>query len=218
MQKVNLNGEMKLRFEPRSGTQFEASNAVNHGIPLPAGKFLFSTGLFIIGELFTDRGRRVEVAQRKLSSYKMHLCADTNYDGNSKEPICIYPEIEANNEIDIPPNFFLPSYNCHGHVFADKQYWINPMIFNRNSSGQIVPVAENIRLILQDEYEEVAEEDNWDIGILVNASNFIVHAVKRNANQIESKYDGYQLSLYDNLDEVDIDRYGPGHFEFFKKT
>lgn len=216
MKRVNDDPVGELLFEAIGGTMYDSSVAINHGLKLPPNKFLFSTGVYINGYLQTDKGRRIEGALRKAGSFMIHLCADTPYTGASKEPIRLFPNPEINDEVNVPNDFFLPYYNCHGCTFADSQYWINPMRFNIDDSGRITPVSENIKILLEDEYVEVDSGESWNAAILINRNNEIIHAVKQRNGQVFSKYDGYQLEVYEDIEQVDISRYGNGNFKFYK--
>lgn len=216
MKRINNDPNEKLVFEPKSGLMYEAAMCINHGLELPKDKFLWSMGIYTDGFLETKNGRKIEVARRKLGSYQIHLAATPEYTETKKEPILLFPDSEINEEVTVPENFFLPYFNCHGFTFADSEYWINPMCFERDLNGNISSKAENIRILLEDEYYQVTSEKKWDVAILLNFNNEIVHSVKRENHIIFSKYDGYQLEKYNRIEDVEIQRYGNGNFKFFK--
>jgi hypothetical protein len=218
MKRIGDNPKGKLVFQAVSGTMIENSFMINHGLKLPRNKFLHSMGLFTNGFIETNKGRKIEVQRRKIESYQIHLNSDIPYVGESKEPIRIFPDIESNSEIVIPDNFFLPFFNCHGCTFAQNEFWINSMVFSRNNLRQIIPLTENIRFILEDEYVKVNSVDDWSIAILLDSNQDITHSVKREKGIIYCKYDGYQLERYNNVDQIDIARYGNGEFEFYKNV
>jgi len=216
MKRKKSDSDKKLKFKPRSGLMYEAAECVNHGLELHENKLLWSMGLYTIGYLKTDKGRKIEAARRKSGSYQIHLGSSQDYEGKNKEPISIYPDTEPNDEITIPDNFFQPYFNCHGLTFADSEYWINPVVFERMPNGSLRVVSENIKILLEDEYVEVNSNDIWTVAVLFNSNNEIVHSVKREKDRIFCKYDGYQLEKYKTIEEVEIDRYNGGNFKFYK--
>lgn len=215
MKRINNDSNEKLMFEPKSGLMYETSVCINHGLNLPEDKFLWSMGLYTDGFLETNKGHKIEAARRKLGSYQIHLGTTSEYTGISKEPICVFPDIELNPEIDIPKNFFLPYFNCHGHTFAENEFWINPMCYQMNN-GNIISISENIRILLEDEFIEVDIQENWSVAILLNSNNDITHSVKRENGVLSSKYDGYKLEFYDHISQVETNRYNGGIFKFYR--
>lgn len=206
----------KLKFKPKSGLMYEATVCVNHGLELQKNKFLWSMGLYTNGYLKTNKGRKIEAARRKSGSYQIHLGSSPEYRGKSKEPICVYPNVELNKEISVPNKFFQPYFNCHGLTFADSEYWINPFVGELMPDGSTKVISDNIKLLLEDEYVQVNDKDDWEVAVLFDFDNKIVHSVKREKEVIYCKYDGYQLEKYNNIEKVDIERYGGGEFKFYK--
>lgn len=195
----------KLTFEPIYGTCFGPPNLRNHGLQVPEAKFLHCLGVYIEGHLETDRGRRIEAALRKTGSYSIYLCSEPWYQGESKKPIRLFPDPEPTTEISFPENYFLPYFNCHGYTFGDGEFWINPVSYKRdtqqpgcyvkNPQGERVIETHSIEVILEDEYLEVAENDGWDVAVLSNQVDGIVHSVKRENGIVLSKYDSYNLGF-----------------------
>jgi len=206
-----------LIFTPFGGPMNICAEMVNHGLELPEGKTLLEMGLFTLGHLETNGGNKVEVAKRKQGSFYVHVVA-RNADGTLDSlPIMIYPNNESN--IKISADYFNSYFNCHGLVFSDCEYWINPLASSLNpGNGQMIPNRPNISMLLEDEYERVEEQEQWDCGMLVNRAGVIVHSIKKENDIILSKYDGYQLLEHRSIEEIDDDRYGNAEYEFYRRV
>lgn len=215
MRRENDNPNASLIFRPIGGPITMDAKMENHGIELPAGKWIHILGLFTLGYLETDSGNNIEVARRVPGSTLIHLVTQDAAMNIQSLPVRLYPDPEETDLIEIPENCFNPLYNCHGLTFGDSEYWINPLA-SRIDNGRMVLDRPNIRTLLDDEYKQVEETENWDIAVLLNENNDIVHSVKRIGDDILSKYDDYQLKTHTTIEDVEDERYGIGHYEYYR--
>ncbi len=187
----------------------------SHGLEVPPGKIIVQFGQFVLGDLETDSGRKIEAMKRLPESYSIYLILPAAGNVQTSMPIRLFPNPEITTEIIVPNNFFLPYYNCHGCCFGDREYYINPLACSIDQQGRMLLNKPNLEILLADEYDAVAENDDWDIGVLKNSANEIIHSVKRINGQIVSKYDLFQEESYQDINCVDINRYGNGTFSYY---
>jgi hypothetical protein len=216
MKTINDNPNSPLKFSPFGQPMTICGECVNHGLNLPTGKVVLERGLFILGHLWTDKGKKIEAALRIPNTFDYHSCAIDASKVDYFKPIRLFPNPEANSEVNIPDNLFSPYYNCHGLSFANSEYWINP-VASKMENGRMVPSIPNVEIILEDEFIKVDSQSDWDVAVLRNTKNEILHSVRKEGGKINSKYDAYRKISFDRIEDVDISVYGKGTFYFYKK-
>jgi hypothetical protein len=205
-----------LKFNAYGQPMYITAQCVNHGLCLPVGKVLLERGLFILGNLETDRGRKIEAAKRIVESFDYYCCALEASESDNFLPFRVFPRGEHCSEIEVPEDLFNPAYNCHGHTFAHNEYWINPLA-SISQNGVMTPINPNVDIILEDEYIKVDYSQNWDIAVFRNYKNEILHSILNQNGIITSKYDSYKKISCDDIKSVDTSVYGKGKFEFYRR-
>ena len=216
MKRINNSPTEKLIFVPKSGLMISNDRVESHGLTIPNNKIIVQFGQFILGDLETDAGRKIEVMKRLPESYSIHLILPIARNIAATMPIRLFPNSEITTGVIVPNNYFLPYYNCHGCCFGEGEYYINPLACSMDNQGRMQLNKPNLEILLHDEYEIVEEKDNWDIGIFKNSANEILHSVKRQNGKVISKYDLFHEESHNDISQVDIARYGNGIFHYYK--
>jgi hypothetical protein len=216
MKRIDNKPNSPLKFSAFGQPMDMCGQCVNHGLNLPNGKVVLERGLFILGHLETDKGRKIEAALRIQDTFDYHSCAiDAKNMGNYK-PIRLFPNPEINNEVVVPNDLFNPYYNCHGYSFANSEYWINPLA-SKMVDHKMILAFPNLDILLEDEFTKVDSKHDWEVAIFRNNKNEILHSVGKENGKIVSKYDAYKKISFENIDEVDVSVYGEGSFDFYKR-
>lgn len=217
MKTIDDKPNSPLKFSPFGQPMNITAQCVNHGLILPTGKVVLERGLFILGHLLTDKGRKIEAALRIPDTFDYHSCAIDASMVNYFKPIRLFPNPEINDEVQVPDNLFNPYYNCHGYSFANSEYWINPLA-SKMENGRMVSAFPNVDIILEDEYTKEDSQAEWDVAVFRNSKNEILHSVRKEGGKINSKYDAYRNISFDRIEDVDTKVYGTGTFYFYKKN
>jgi hypothetical protein len=216
MKTTDNNPNSPLKFFAFGQPMGMLGECVNHGLTLPTGKVVLERGLFILGHLETDKGRKIEAALRIPETFDYHSCAIDASKVKYFKPIRLFPNPETNSEVVIPYDLFNPYYNCHGQSFGNSEYWINPMA-SKMVNGRMESAFPNVDIILDDEFTKVDSQSNWNVAVFRNNKNEILHSVQKQNGRITSKYDAYRKLSFDKMEDVDVSVYGAGTFIFYKR-
>ncbi|MBI2281727.1 MAG: hypothetical protein HYU68_13715 [Bacteroidetes bacterium] len=216
MKTIDNNPNSPLKFSAFGQPMTILGECVNHGLILPKGKIVLERGLFILGHLETDKGRKIEAALRIPETFDYHSCAIDASKVDYFKPIRLFPNPEINGEVVVSNDLFNPYYNCHGQSFGKSEYWINPLA-SKIVNNRMASAFPNVDIILEDEFMNVDSKSDWDVAVLRNNKNDILHSIHKENGRIYSKYDAYRKISFDKIEDVDISVYGNGIFKFYKK-